>query len=48
MKQTRTNGESAKAVREQVFLSRDRSEPGVVQSSVCKSSAYSHCSVAKN
>ena len=40
MKWKRTDGESAKAVREQVFLSRYKSEPGIVESSVSKSSAY--------
>ena len=36
----RTDGDSAKAVREQVFLSRCKSEHGVVESSVSKSFAY--------
>ena len=54
MKQKRTDGESAKAVREQVFLSRYKSEPGIVESSVSTSSAYCqyccsfHRSVAEN
>ena len=41
MKRKRTDGESAKAVREQMFLSRYKSEPGVMESFVSKSSAYS-------
>ena len=40
MKRKRTDGESVKAVKEQVFLSRYKSEPGIVESSVSKSSAY--------
>ena len=32
MKWKRSDGESAKAVREQVFLSRYKSEPGIVES----------------
>ena len=40
MRWKRTDGESAKAVREQVFLSRYKSEPGIVEPSVSKSSAY--------
>ena len=54
MKQKRTDGESAKAVKEQVFLSRYKSEPGIVESSVSKSLAYCqyccsfHRSVAEN
>ena len=40
MKWKRTDGDSAKAVREQVFLSRGKSEPGIVETSVSKSSTY--------
>ena len=40
MKQKRTDGERVKAVREQVFLWRYKSEPDVVESSVSRSSAY--------
>ena len=43
IRQKRTDGESAKAVREQVFLSRYKSEPGIVEPSVSKSSAYWYC-----
>ena len=39
MKWKRTDGESAKAVREYVFLPRCKSEPGMVEFSVCRSSA---------
>ena len=47
MKGKRADGESAKAVREQVFLWRYKSESGIVESSVSKSSAYCQycCSV---
>ena len=38
MKRERTDGESAKAVREQVLLLRCKSEPGIVKSAVSKSS----------
>ena len=54
MKQRRTAGESAKSVREQVFMWRYKSEPSTVESSVSKSSACCrYCqscpwSVAKN
>ena len=54
MKQRRTVGESAKSVREQVFMWRYKSEPSIVESSVSKSSACCrYCqscpwSVAKN
>ena len=34
------DGENAKTVREQVFLSKYRSEPGILESSICKSPAY--------
>ena len=45
MKRKRTDGESAKAVRGQGFLLRYKSEPGIVESSVSKSSAYcQYCS----
>ena len=45
MKWKRTDRESAKAVREQMFLSRYKSESGVVESSVSRSSGfYQHCS----
>ena len=40
MKQKSTDGESAKAVKEQVFLLRSKSEPGIVESSVSRSLAY--------
>ena len=40
MKWKESDGESAKAVRKQMFLSRYKSEPGIVESSVSKSSAY--------
>ena len=40
MKQKRTDGESGKAVREQVFLLRYTCEPGMVESFVSKSLAY--------
>jgi len=40
MKQKSTDGESSKAVKEQVFLSRYKSEPGIVESSVSRSLAY--------
>ena len=44
MKRKRTDRESAKAVREQMFLSRYKTESGGVESSVSKSSAfYQHC-----
>ena len=44
MKWKRTDGESAKVVREQVFLLSYKSESGIVESSVCTSSAhYQHC-----
>ena len=43
MKRKRTDGESAKAVREQVFLSRHKSVPGIVDSSDSKFSAYCQC-----
>jgi len=39
MKWKRTDGESAKAVREYVFLPRYKSEPGIVEFSVSRSSA---------
>ena len=39
MKWKRTDGESAKAVREYVFLLRYKSEPGIVEFSVSRSSA---------
>ena len=42
MKQKRTDRESAKAVKEQVFMSRYKSEPCLVESSVSKSSACNH------
>ena len=54
MKQRRTVGESAKSVREQVFMWRYKSKPSIVESSVSKSSACCrYCqscpwSVAKN
>ena len=40
MKWKGTDVESARAVREQVFLSRYKSEPGTVESSVSKSCAF--------
>ena len=43
MKQKRTDRESAKAVKEQVFMSRYKSEPCLVESSVSKFSACYHC-----
>ena len=54
MKWKRTVGESSRAVREQVFLSRYKSEPGIVECSVSKPYVYcQYCrsrllSVAKN
>ena len=42
MKQKESDEESAKAVRKQMFLSRYKSELGIVESSVSKSSAYCH------
>ena len=52
MTQKRTDRESARAVREEMFLSRYKSEPGIVESSVSTSSAYcQNChpwSVAEN
>ena len=39
MKWKRTDGGNAKVVKEQVFLSRYKSESGIVESSVSKSSA---------
>ena len=44
MKWKRTDRESAKAVREQVFLSRYKSKPGIVKSSVSRSSEiFQYC-----
>ena len=40
MKQKRSDGESAKALREQGFLLRYKSESSIVESSVFKFSAY--------
>ena len=40
MKQKGTDGERVKALREQVFLWRYKSEPDVVESSVSRPSAY--------
>ena len=53
MKRKRTDGESAEAVREQAFLSRYKSEPGIVESSVSRPACCQYChycpwSVAKN
>ena len=39
----KTDGESTKAVREQAFLSRYKSEPGLVESAVSQSYAYCPC-----
>ena len=44
MKWKRTDGKSAKAVREQAFLSRYKSEPSRVESSVSRPSACYHYS----
>ena len=41
MKQEKTDGESAKAAREQEFLLGYESESGIVESSVSRSSAHS-------
>ena len=43
MKHKRTDGESAKAMREQMFLLRYKSEPSRVESSVSKSEYYQYC-----
>ena len=43
MKQKRTDGERVKAVREQVFLWRYKSEPDIVESSVSRSAYYQYC-----